>query len=591
MECPQRPGTMADLPFRPRRMVRWLSPSGLVSTGWQAALSGIVGRYVDRRELQAALAAPTVVDFSAHDDLWVDYVADTGDGFDPTYAIARLLADDPLPVEDGEATLQLPAAPLLAFGGDLVYPTASEIAYHDRLLGPLQAALPCTNGAARTLVAIPGNHDWYDGLTSFLRLFAQRQPIGGWQTRQTRSYFAVKLPHRWWLWGIDVQFDAAIDEPQLAYFAHVAEQLEPDDDVILCTAKPSWVREGLRGDDVYANPRSRRNVEDFERRVLTPKGISPVVTIAGHLHHYARYESTHAERRHHKITAGGGGAFLYPTHTLPGEVFWPRGDSAGEVVDDRYAYACAYPDATTSRRLRWRALWAPFANPSLLAVLGVVYVTLAWTMQFGIAQTSSTAVLADASPGQLIAGLLRNPVGLGLAVLVVMGLVGFAEAPNRPARVLLGGAHGLAHLAAALVATVAAGAVAGDAGPAAALAVLVAVVGVGGGLLGVLVVGVYLVGSHVLLHRHANEAFSAQHIADYKNVLRLHLDGDGVLTVYPIGLERVPRRWQARPQGPAHAPWLDPVDVPLEPHLIEPPIVVAPRRQRSTPGDPAGPHA
>ena len=65
---------------------------------------------------------------------------------------------------------------MLVMGGDQVYPTASNAAYEDRCKGPYQAALPepPPNGSP-TLYAVPGNHDWYDGLTAFLRLFARRR--------------------------------------------------------------------------------------------------------------------------------------------------------------------------------------------------------------------------------------------------------------------------------------------------------------------------------------------------------------------------------------------------------------------------------
>jgi hypothetical protein len=40
----------------------------------------------------------------------------------------------------------------------------------------------------------------------------------------------VKLPNGWWLWGIDIQFGAYVDEAQLRYFADVAvDQVQPGD--------------------------------------------------------------------------------------------------------------------------------------------------------------------------------------------------------------------------------------------------------------------------------------------------------------------------------------------------------------------------
>ena len=76
------------------------------------------------------------------------------------------------------------------------------------------------------LLAIPGNHDWYDGLTNFVREFCQGGTIGGWYLAQRRSYFAVRLTDGWWLWGIDIPFVSRIDPSQLDYFQRLAASRE-----------------------------------------------------------------------------------------------------------------------------------------------------------------------------------------------------------------------------------------------------------------------------------------------------------------------------------------------------------------------------
>src|SRR5258705_13793361 len=87
------------------------------------------------------------------------------------------------------------------------------------------------------LYALPGNHDWYDGLSSLLRLFARngREEIGGWCSRQSPSYFAIRPPQRWGLLAVDTQFGAYIDQPQLDYFHKAAGQIQPGGKIILCT--------------------------------------------------------------------------------------------------------------------------------------------------------------------------------------------------------------------------------------------------------------------------------------------------------------------------------------------------------------------
>ena len=64
---------------------------------------------------------------------------------------------------------------------------------------------------------------------------SQRRKIGGWKTLQRRSYFALKLPHRWWLWGIDIQLEGYIDQAQIDFFRkHVKSHMTPGDKVIVC---------------------------------------------------------------------------------------------------------------------------------------------------------------------------------------------------------------------------------------------------------------------------------------------------------------------------------------------------------------------
>ena len=76
---------------------------------------------------------------------------------------------------------------------------------------------------------------------------------------------------------------------------------------------------------------------------------------------------------------------------------------------------------------------------------------------------------------------------------------------------------------------------------------------------------------------HANEAFSSLRVADWKSFLRLHIDPRGGLTLYPIGLRRVPRRWRATGEGATLR--VEPDDPrATAPELIETPITIPPRR-------------
>jgi hypothetical protein len=96
---------------------------------------------------------------------------------------------------------------------------------------------------------------------------------------------------------------------------------------------------------------------------------------------------------------------------------------------------------------------------------------------------------------------------------------------------------------------------------------------VGGYLAGSTIMGIYLLISLNGFGRHSNEAFSALHIPDWKNFLRLRIDVDGRLTIFPVGIRRVPRKWAKSPSdsGPLMVPDDPAASAPV---LIEPPIVV-----------------
>jgi hypothetical protein len=80
--------------------------------------------------------------------------------------------------------------------------------------------------------------------------------------------------------------------------------------------------------------------------------------------------------------------------------------------------------------------------------------------------------------------------------------------------------------------------------------------------------------------RHATHAFSSQRIEGYRSWLRLHIDREGGLTIYPIGLRNVPKHWRLL-HDPAGRPTFEPIDRPLAPHLIEEPIRISPNAETS----------
>jgi hypothetical protein len=574
---------------RVNHMTPWLSPSQLFRTGLNVGLSTIFGSYSDKREIQGGLDAGPPADHSDREDIWIDFVADLGDGFGPTYTIARELAKDDL-VLDGTPTKR---GRVLIMGGDEVYPSADFREYQNKTVGPYSAALPDVwneqnEDDAPHLYAIPGNHDWYDGLTAFMRTFCRKQKVGGWRTKQSRSYFSMKLPHRWWLWAIDIQFDTYIDEPQFRYFEDAAKQLEEGDSIILCTAKPSWVEAAEPG-----HPEAYANLDYLERKLLRPRKAEIRLALTGDSHHYARYARVDPggdERsRAQKITAGGGGAFLAATHHLPVDLVLPPPASRDADKADHptnWTLACRYPSEKESRQRRKHVVQLPFDNAGMWAFIGGVHVTYAWMAQASHRKAAERfhEVVARLSYDDIARGLARSPLSVLLSVGLARGLVGFTKAESAKLKWGLGAGHAAAQL----------GAVGVSAGTAAKICRrlrlsglrssggFVALVGVGGGLLGCGVMAGYLYVAD-FFKLNANELFSAQRNRDWKNFVRLHIGEDGTLTVYPVGVRKTPRKWRLDHDAQGGEPRFEPVNEneKVEPRLIEPFLVVAPTQARA----------
>jgi hypothetical protein len=105
--------------------------------------------------------------------VWIDFVADTGDDRDVSAAVGNMLAST-YDVDDGQGNrLFLPRGDVLVFGGDISYPVATADEIYKRLVLPWNEQLrkALASSRKRVVLGVPGNHDWYDGLDGFGRLF------------------------------------------------------------------------------------------------------------------------------------------------------------------------------------------------------------------------------------------------------------------------------------------------------------------------------------------------------------------------------------------------------------------------------------
>lgn len=493
-------------------MAHWYDPIPLAKIAVRVVISSVFGAFADRRELVAAVNPVADKPFDPAQDyadgndtgsgFWIDFIADTGDGWASTRAVAQLATAEQLCPEGFDGAL--PRASVLVMGGDQVYPTASYQAYAERLIAPWESAcddVPRRPGREADpsdlgdLYAIPGNHDWYDGLIAFGHIFARRthgaahiastartgKVVARRQTRQVRSYFALKLPHGWWLWGTDSQLEGFIDQPQVDYFRYVAQQwMEPGSKVILCVGQPAWA---------YVNPDDPgpafNSFAFLSRLVSDARGKDGALmhhqlklVLTGDSHHYSRY----VEDDTHYVTAGGGGAFLHPTHNLrdhiafewdspsaarpwqAGQTDYPRhfalardGGETGGAGPGSGGKPALFPSRRDSWLQSFKTLAFAVYNPMFVLLYAAFYGLLIWAMEARVAGAKAGALLSrlQISDGNFMDALKKmaetaifTPTVVVLLLVTLGVYVYFADwADNQARRIVAGVTHAVGHIA------------------------------------------------------------------------------------------------------------------------------------------------
>ncbi|MER8394927.1 metallophosphoesterase [Mesorhizobium sp. M1340] len=547
-------------------MTSWFEPVLLLKLLLRVIVSDIFGQYADRRLMEAALDPASKEDHVTRAQIepivqdedgavWIDYVSDLGDGFDATYAIAFLLAQPMLSV-DGH---QLPRAGLLVMGGDQVYPTALRDDYKIKMRLPYDLAWPVPRGAEKTpLFLLPGNHDWYDGLVTFLSIFCREKPtkIGGWSTRQRRSYFAVQVTENWWIWGIDIALVRDMDQPQADYFVAIAKAMPENANIILCSAEPGWYKAEAKGDSYRTLSYAAQIARNARKHLRIP------LVLSGDSHHYARYEGDGT----HYITSGGGGAFLHGTLELQPEIKAEWLQSAKEALTLR---AC-YPSKQMSDKLLKGDMDFGRLNGGLTWALSALYLVFSFLLTY----------------------TWRADVAVGIFLVLLAGFWGYSlyQEGSWKKTAIPSIAHASAHwivvAAFSWSALWANHAVMGDFEWhwIAWLLVLAVPIFLLGPWLAGKIYGISLMLGCRYFDISHNDAFSAMKLDSHRHFLRIRLKGDAA-TVFPVKLEKVPAReqWRANPErktDPSVSVFAS--DPQLSPQMLEEPISILARAAAST---------
>ncbi|MFK4865171.1 metallophosphoesterase family protein [Streptomyces sp. CSMPJR101] len=362
------PGSYKGLMPPGGRKISWLDPRMLwaARNGVLASLFGdptgrTRGRWVAQRTAAGA-PADKVIRRDDPDRFSFLVIGDTGEGDDPQYAVVPGL------LKEGRDTR------FAILASDVIYPVGGADDYGPKFFRPYQ-------DYRAPIYAIPGNHDWYEDLTAFMRVFCDDAPPlppepaprplsrarlrsllwhrpreGDGQrldeARKLRSapdqlatqpgpYWAIDAgPVR--IVGIDTGLLGTLDAEQGAWLREVSKDPRPK---ILITGSPLYVdgehhpcaiEGGGTVDDVVRDPAHRY-----------------VAAIGGDIHNYQRYPVRVGDRTIQYVVAGGGGAFMHATHTIP------KVDVAGVGEADFRCYplrgdSLAFYSTLYGRRLRLR---------------------------------------------------------------------------------------------------------------------------------------------------------------------------------------------------------------------------------------------
>ncbi len=275
--------------------------------------------------------ADLTVDMSDRKDFSFLLLGDTGEGDYSQYALLPAIR------AKGEGTA------FMFICSDVIYPLGNVNDYVDKFYRPY-------GGYPGPIYAIPGNHDWYDGLQAFMRHFCDREPPPGMRDRllskdwlrdklwkkpplfdqqrfdeglalrpepsqrqpvpQRAPYFVIET-ERLRLVGIDTGIKKDLDHVQGEWLLRVSAS-SPKPKVLL-TGTPIYVSNRYQPLEIVGGAGGFPTVDAIVRE---PKH-NYVAAIGGDIHNYQRYPVQVDGRRIEYIVSGGGGAFMHATHTIP----------------------------------------------------------------------------------------------------------------------------------------------------------------------------------------------------------------------------------------------------------------------------------
>jgi len=318
---------------RERKQFSWISPRPL----WESRNDKIarwIGdstaderkRWVEAQRRKGVDSRLTITRYAEKDEVSFMVLGDPGEGDDSQYQVLRPL----------RATSQQTDFTFVV--SDVIYPAGDVQDYHDKFYWPYR-------GLPGPIYAVPGNHDWYDGLHGFMSLLCGadpdlRPPVHASKNRWKRAfldltwrepteamqeeieamqahrpepsgqpgpYFAIELKELL-LVGLDTGIQSGIDDEQGEWLRKVSQVPK---DKILLTGKPLVVDASRKTCPISGS-------EDTVNAIVADPANRYVAVIGGDIHNFQRYPVKYGDGRLvQHIISGAAGAYTKATHRIP----------------------------------------------------------------------------------------------------------------------------------------------------------------------------------------------------------------------------------------------------------------------------------
>ena len=296
--------------YKSKKGVSWFSASILIQTLIDLYTSSKANDHREEDAPYEALYLDHLEDNYEDGSFWMDYISDTGDGFNETLSVLyKCLQDQKI------QNHELRKGNIVFFGGDEVYPVASSENYANKLFGPLMTA----QGLHKVTKTKNDTSDSKSSCAEDIKYFKN--------FCNTKKTFNKHNNEEEW--------NVILGIAQPYWF-----QKSVDKEDKLFTVVDHFISELFINNNPYLVNIEKPGKKGTKIKYKLKRFIKLKLILTGDIHHYTRFNlklneklNTYGSEKKFQatknppidphlnlITSGGGGAYSYPTHYLEDKV-------------------------------------------------------------------------------------------------------------------------------------------------------------------------------------------------------------------------------------------------------------------------------